>query len=117
MRGDAVGHHDLAHDENAVGAGRIRVKRHRLQHAIGAAAFGLHGRGTIEAPQRQLFERREFGEFLDLRLAAKVGDRGVTIEPNVLELVFRHSSLSLLVHRTPNGLDTRLPSAAGAADP
>jgi hypothetical protein len=91
MRRDAIRHHDFAHDQHAVGAGRIRIDRNRLQHAIGAVAFGLHGRGTVEAPQRELLERREIFEFLDLRLAAKVRDRRISIEPNILELVFRHA--------------------------
>src|SRR5262249_42861857 len=90
MRRDAVRHHDFAHDENAVGASRIRIKGDGLQYAIGAAAFGLHRGRAVEAPKRKLFERRKVCEFLDLRLTTQVWYRSVAVEPNILELVFCH---------------------------
>ncbi len=50
----------------------VRVNGNRLQHAIRAAAFGLHRRRAIEAPERELFKLRKISKFLDLRLAAQV---------------------------------------------
>lgn len=90
MRGDAIGHHDFAHDERTVGAGRIRVDRDGLQNAIGGVAFGLLRGGAIKAPKRQLLECRKFIEFLDLGLAAQVGDRLVSVQPDVLEFELSH---------------------------
>ncbi|MNS78214.1 hypothetical protein D3C72_1118170 [compost metagenome] len=90
MRGDAIRHHDFAHDEYAVGAGRIGIDRNGLQHAIRRVAFGLLGGRAIKTPKRQLLERREFVEFLDLCLAAQVGDRLVSVQPDVLEFELSH---------------------------
>ncbi len=90
MRGLAVGHHDFAHHQHAVGARGVRENSDRLQHAIGAVAFGLLGGGAIEAPQRKLLERRERREFLDLRFAAQVPGRRISVEPDVLELILGH---------------------------
>ena len=90
VRGDAVRHHDFAHHQRTIGARAVRINRDRLEHAIRRTAFGLHRRGAVEAPQRELFERRERSEFLDLRLAAKVRDRRVPVEPDILELVLCH---------------------------
>ena len=90
VRGDAIRHHDFAHDEHAVGARAVRENCDWLQYAIGAAALGLLRRRTVETPQRQLVERREAFEFLDLRLATQVRHRLVAVEPNVLEFVFGH---------------------------
>ena len=59
VRGLAIGHHDFAHHQRAVGARAVRINRDRLQHAIGTMAFGLHGRASVEAPQRKLFQRRK----------------------------------------------------------
>ena len=72
MRRLAVRHHDFAKHEHAVGARGIGEDGDRLQNAIRAVALGLHGRAAVEAPQRQLLERRERAELLDLRLAAQV---------------------------------------------
>ncbi len=96
MRCHAIRHHDFAHDEHTVGAGRIGIDGNRLQHAVRAAAFSLHRRRTIEAPERELFERRETIEFLDLRLATQVRYRGVPIEPNILELILCHVVLIVM---------------------
>ncbi|MOA14375.1 hypothetical protein D3C78_1344730 [compost metagenome] len=90
MRGDAIRHHDFAHDEYAVGAGRIGIDRNGLQHAIRRVAFGLLGGRAIKTPKRQLLERRELVEFLDLCLAAQVGDRLVSVQPDVLEFELSH---------------------------
>ena len=90
MRGDAVRHHDFAHDESAVRTGRVRIDGDGLQHAIRAAAFGLHRRRTVEAPKRKLIERRKCVEFLDLRFTAQVRYWGISVEPDVLELKLRH---------------------------
>jgi hypothetical protein len=43
VRRDAVRHHDFAHHQNAVGARAVRINRNRLEHAIRASAFSLHG--------------------------------------------------------------------------
>ena len=50
VRGDAVRHHDFAHHQRAVGARAVRIDRDRLQHAIRAAAFRLHGRASRRNP-------------------------------------------------------------------
>ena len=81
--GRAVGVVNLAHDEDAVLTGGVRIERDRLQYAVGTAAGGLLGRASVKAPQGQLLELGEAGEFLDLGLAAKIRDRRVTIEPDV----------------------------------
>ncbi len=90
MRGLAVGHHDFAHHEDAIGARPVREDGDRLQHAIGAVAFGLLGGRTIEAPERKLLERRERREFLDLGFAAQIRSRRISVEPDVLELILGH---------------------------
>ena len=90
MRRHAVRHHDLAQHEHAVLALAVGKDADRLQHAVRAAAFGLHGRAAVEAPQRQLLQRRKRVVFLDLRLAAEIGHRGVAVEPDVLELILCH---------------------------
>ena len=56
MRGLAVGHHDLAHHQRAIGAGAVGIDRDRLEHAIGIMALGLQGRASVEAPQRELLQ-------------------------------------------------------------
>ena len=90
MRGDAIRHHHFAQNEGAVLARGIGIDGDRLQHAIRAAPLGLLGGAAVEAPKRQLLKRRKVAVFLDLRLAAKVWHWFIAIEPNVLELVFRH---------------------------
>jgi len=90
MRRLAVGHHDFAHYQRAIATRGIGIDRDRLQHTIGIVSFGLHGRGAVEAPQRQLFQCRERGEFLELCFAAQVRCRRVSVEPNLLEVVLRH---------------------------
>ena len=72
-------------DQGAVGTGRIRIDRNRLQNAVGRAAFSLHRRRAVKAPQRKLFQRRERFEFLDLGLTAEIRYRSVTIEPEKVE--------------------------------
>ncbi len=52
--------------------------------------FRLHGRRAVETPQRQLLQRRERREFLDLRFAAQIRRRRIAVEPNILELVLGH---------------------------
>ena len=90
VRGLAIGHHDFAHYQRAVFPRGIRIDSDRLQHAIGAVAFGLIGRRTVEAPERKLFQRRKLVEFLDLRFAAQTRRRRIAVEPNILELVLGH---------------------------
>ena len=92
MRGDAIGHHDLAHHQHAVLLGAVGVDRDRLEQAVGAAAFGLPRRAAVEAPVGQLLQLREAVVFLDLGLAAEVGDGVVPVQPDVFQFVFRHVS-------------------------
>src|SRR5947209_15931427 len=66
----------------------VGEERDRLQEAIRARAVRLTGRAAVEVPQRQLVESRLRFEVDDLRLAAQVRDGLVTVEPDVLELVF-----------------------------
>jgi hypothetical protein len=49
----AVGHHDFAHHEHAVGARGVGVDRDRLEHAVRRMSLGLHGRRPVEAPKRE----------------------------------------------------------------
>ncbi|MCY1237984.1 hypothetical protein D9M72_507020 [compost metagenome] len=100
MRRLGIGHHDFAENEHAVLALRVRIDGNRLQHAVGAAAFGLHRRGTVEAPEGQLLKRRKSIEFLDQGLAAQVRGGLVTVEPDVFELELCHFVLS---HDARNG--------------
>jgi hypothetical protein len=92
VRSFVVGHQDFAHDESAIGASGILEDGHWLEDAIGAASFGLAGGAAIEAPIREFFEFGETGELFDLSFAAEVRDGFVTVEPNVFELIFRHSN-------------------------
>ena len=91
--GHAVGHHDLAHDEGAIFAGAVWVNGDWLEHAVGAAAFGLLGRATVEAPLWELLEAWEAGEFLDLSFTAKIRHRSVAVEPDVFQFVFGHGDV------------------------
>jgi hypothetical protein len=86
----AVRIHHFAHHENAVGATAVRIDRDGFQDAIGVVAFSLLSRRAIETPQRQLFERRKRVEVFQLRLAAQVRRRLVTVKPNVFEFVLSH---------------------------
>ncbi len=52
----AVGEHNLTHDEEAVPARVVGIECDRLEHAVGVAAFGLLGRGAVEAPHRAVLE-------------------------------------------------------------
>jgi len=51
MRGLAIGHHDLAQHQHAVGARRVREDPDRLEDAVGTAAFRLHRRASVKAPE------------------------------------------------------------------
>jgi hypothetical protein len=93
----AVGHHDFAHHEHAVGARGVGIDGNRFQHAIGTVALSLHGGGAVEAPQWELPQGRKGGEFLNLGFAAQIRCRRVSVEPDVLEPIFRHLALSILI--------------------
>ena len=73
VRGLAVRHHHFAHHQRAVGARGVRIDRDRLQHAIGAVAFGLHGGAAVEAPERKLVQRREASNSLICVLPRRLG--------------------------------------------
>ena len=88
--GDAGVEVGLAHHEHAVLAGGVREDRDGLQHDIGALALGLAGRAAVEAPVGKFGQLREALEFLDLGLAAEVGQRGVAVEPDVFQFVLGH---------------------------
>ncbi len=85
-----VGQEHLAHHEGAVLAGRVGEDRDRLEHAVGVAAVRLPRRAAVEAPERELLERREPVELHDLRLAPQVRNGLVAVEPDVLELELLH---------------------------
>ena len=107
MRRHAVRHHDLAQHERAVRARGVGNDADRLQDAVRAAAFGLHGRAAVEAPERQLLERRKLVVFLDLRLAAQIGHRGVSVEPDVLELILCHAGPLITYAQNAKGCPRR----------
>src|SRR5581483_11916765 len=78
----AIGPHDLAHDEGAVGLGGMGVNGDGLQDAIRAVALGLPGGAAVKSPEREFGELREARVFLDLSFAAEVGDGLVTVQPD-----------------------------------
>ncbi len=86
----AIGQHDLAHDEDAVGLGGIGVNRDGLEHAVRGVPFGLPRGTAVEAPHRELFQLGKCAEFLDLRFAPEVGHGLVTVEPDIFQFVLRH---------------------------
>src|SRR5205085_3808503 len=83
----------FAHDEECVLAGGVGEQRDRLQEAVRARAIRLPRRAAVEGPERQVIERRRAGERDDLRLAAQVWRRLVSVEPDVLELELGHRRL------------------------
>ena len=90
----AVRHHDFAHHQHAVLARAVRENADRLEHAVRTLSFRLHGRASVKAPQRKLFEGRKTVVLLDLGFSAKTWDWRVPVEPYVLELIFCHAILS-----------------------
>jgi hypothetical protein len=92
-----VWQHDLAHDENAILAGGIRIHGHWLEHAVGLVTGCLACGGAIETPEWEFFQRREGSVFLDLGLAAEVWHGCVTVEPDVFEFILRHRCVWLNV--------------------
>ena len=95
VRGDAVRHHDFAHDEHAVGARAVGIDRDRLQHAVGAVAFGLHASSCRQSPTAGA--ARASGKLLNSLICVlprRFGGRRVSVKPDVLELVLRHGAVS-----------------------
>lgn len=88
--GITVGKHDLAHDENAVFTGAVRVKGDWLENAVGVTTVSLLCGGAIEAPLRELLEGGEVIKFLDATFSTEVCDGCVSVEPDVIESVFSH---------------------------
>src|SRR5207253_9205739 len=91
----------LAYDEQRLLACRVGKAGDRLQEAVGARALSLTRRASVEVPERQLVERRRLRERRDLRLAAQVGRRLVSVEPDVLELELGHRRLLGTMKKAP----------------
>jgi len=97
MRSFSIGHHDFAHDKNAIDTSGVRINGDRFQNAIGTASFRLSRGAPVETPKGEFFELREAAIFFKLSLATEVRDWGITIEPDVFELVFSHNRIFLWV--------------------
>ena len=73
-------------------AGSEKEYRHPLVRVV---PFGLLGGTAVEAPTREFFQFRESLEVFDERFAADVRNGGVTVEPDVFQLVLCHMRLVL----------------------
>ena len=105
--GSAVGEHDLAHDEDSVLAGAVRVNCDWLEDTVGVAPLGLLGGRTIKSPLRKVLKGRELVEFLDAALGAKIWNGRVAVQPDVIESVFCHLSDFVWWSLGSSGLECR----------
>ena len=103
----AVRQQHLAHHERPVHPRRIGEKRDGLEHAVRVAALCLACRAAVEAPERQLLERREGVVLHDLGLAAEVRYGLVAVEPDVFEFELGHRSLRSVAAETKPRPKTR----------
>jgi hypothetical protein len=80
----------LAHHERSVLARRVRntATGFKMISELFPSACCVELRQT---PLREVCELRKAGEFFDLRLAAKVRQWLVTVEPDVFQFIFGHS--------------------------
>ena len=99
MRG-TIGKQHLSHHDKAVYAAGVWVDTHRLEQTIRAAAFGLFGRTTVEAPHRTIFERKVLRIAIDdLSFTAEASNRRVAVQPDVFEFQFCHISKYLVTNK------------------
>ena len=87
MRG-AVGMHHFAQNEIGVLAACIGIQSHGFQDAVGTLALGLHGGTAVKTPKRQIGKGGRMIKFLDLSLAAQLGNGSFAVKPEVFEFVF-----------------------------
>jgi hypothetical protein len=88
----AVWHHDFAHHDRTIFPGGVRIHGDGLEHAIRATAFSLLGGTSVESPERQALKAWEGVKVFDQGFPAEIGDRGVTVEPDVFQFVFGHNN-------------------------
>ena len=85
----SVGVQHFAHDQVSVHALGVGEDVHGLQQAVGGAAIGLLGGGSVKHPNRALFNRATKVR-PDHGLASHVLCGFISVEPNVLQFCFIH---------------------------
>ena len=109
----AIGVHDFAQHDVGVLAGRVGIESHRLQNAVGAFAFGLHGGAAVKSPQGQIGKRGRLFKVLDRGLAAQFGTGFLPSSQMYSSLYFAMSLLQAgrveWMQKNPRACDIRNP--------
>src|SRR5208282_5184394 len=88
----SVWQHYFAQNDVRVLAGRVRIKSHRLQDAVGLVAFGLHCGAAVKTPKWQIGQCGRLFKLLKLSFTAQFGNGLLTIKPDVFKFVLSHGS-------------------------